>query len=91
MKVHPIQINYKRTGSTQGCELCGAVEEPHTATAQAHADAANLSEIAQWNSMHLVHLVKAHLADVQASVSATGRSKEINVTEPDVRKKVTAG
>jgi hypothetical protein len=88
MNMHPVQFNYQRTGNEQTRGLCGA-REVWSTVGKAQAEK-SLSEVAQWNTLHLVHLVKEHLTDVQASLSTAGRAQEVALTEPDVRKKVTA-
>ncbi len=87
MKLHPILLMYRRSEAGQECLLCGAGETWLTARAKSHASA-NLSEVEQWNIVHLIHLVQKHLADVHETFLPAGRAKE--VTEAEVRKQVTA-
>lgn len=71
VRVHPIQLEYSVTkDDKQTCNLCGA-EELWTAKNQptVHGDALK-------RSLHLIHLVKDHLPDVQATFSPAERRKE---------------
>ncbi|MGH3720081.1 MAG: hypothetical protein ACRDRI_14815 [Pseudonocardiaceae bacterium] len=73
VSVHPIQREFSLAGGKQSCRLCGA-EERWTASAEPLIQGPALQR-----TLHLVHLVRAHLADVQATFSATERKKEITV------------
>ena len=89
MKVHPVQLNYTRFDGVQKCGLCNATEEWKTGVRNSET-LENLSEVQQWNSLHLVHLTKEHLSDVQASLTRAGRAEEITISETEVRKRVHA-
>ena len=71
VRVHPIQQAFTVTDDAQVCDLCGA-EEFWTATTIPAVSAGVIPR-----SIHLVHLVKEHLADVQATFSPKGRSEEV--------------
>ncbi|MGQ0774181.1 MAG: hypothetical protein ACT4NY_07155 [Pseudonocardiales bacterium] len=73
VRVHPIQRKFILTGGKQSCALCGA-EERWTAQAEPPIQGPALQR-----TLHLVHLVKAHLADVQATFAPTERKKEVTV------------
>lgn len=73
ISVHPIQREFALADGKQVCRLCGA-EERWTAQAGSPIQGAALQR-----TLHLVHLVKAHLPDVQATFSAAERKKEITV------------
>lgn len=62
IRVHPIQLAYKAKMHDVICELCGRCS-PRT---NAHP-----------RVTHLVHLVKEHLPEVQATFSLKGRSEEV--------------
>lgn len=71
-RVHPIQLAYS-VGDEQTCNLCGAVEQ-WTASAAPGIDGPALHR-----TLHLVHLVRAHLADVQVSLHPDERKKEVTI------------
>lgn len=71
--MHPIQREFALTDGKQVCRLCGA-EERWTAQAEPPIQGPALQR-----TLHLVHLVRAHLADVQATFSAAERKEEITV------------
>ncbi|HWR48910.1 MAG TPA: hypothetical protein VN327_15065 [Pseudonocardiaceae bacterium] len=73
VSVHPIQREFTLTDGKQICRLCGA-EERWTANAEPLIQGPALQR-----TLHLVHLVRAHLADVQATFSSGERKKEITV------------
>jgi hypothetical protein len=75
ISVHPVQREFALTDGQQVCRLCGA-EERWTAQAEPLIQGPALQR-----TLHLVHLVKAHLADVQATFSVAERKKEITVHE----------
>ena len=62
VRVHPIQRAFTTQDGTQTCDKCGA-EEVWTAKFKP-----DLPQTVIARSLHLVHLVKAHLPDVQASL-----------------------
>jgi len=73
ISVHPIQREFALMDGKQVCRLCGA-EERWTAQAEPPIQGPALQR-----TLHLVHLVRAHLADVQATFSAVERKKEIMI------------
>jgi hypothetical protein len=73
VSVHPIQRQFTVADGKQSCLLCGA-EERWTAQAEPLIQGPALQR-----TLHLVHLVRAHLADVQATFSSAERKKEIGV------------
>ncbi|MBV9011519.1 MAG: hypothetical protein JO272_05615 [Pseudonocardiales bacterium] len=75
ISVHPVQREFAVADGQQVCRLCGA-EERWTAHAEPPIQGPALQR-----TLHLVHLVRAHLADVQATFSAAERKKEITVHE----------
>jgi hypothetical protein len=75
ISVHPIQREFALTNGRQVCRLCGA-EERWTAQAEPPIQGAALQR-----TLHLVHLVRAHLAEVQATFSAAERKKEITISD----------
>lgn len=66
MKVHPIQQNYRLGARGVVCGLCGADNTPR------HGDTPP-------RVTHLVHLVREHLAEVQATFSPKERQNEIEI------------
>ncbi len=74
VRVHPIQLEYSvAKDDTQKCNLCGAEERwtsKHQPTVFGDAMKRSL------HLVHLVHLVKNHLPDVQATFSPAERQKE---------------
>lgn len=63
-RMHPIQLNYRTGARGVVCGLCGADNvSKHPETPD--------------RVTHLVHLVREHLADVQATFSPKGRSEEV--------------
>jgi hypothetical protein len=75
ISVHPVQREFALRDCQQVCRLCGA-EERWTAQAEPPIQGPALQR-----TLHLVHLVKAHLADVQATFSTAERKNEIAVHE----------
>jgi hypothetical protein len=75
ISVHPMQREFALRDGQQVCRLCG-VEERWTAQAEPPIQGPALQR-----TLHLVHLVKAHLADVQATFSTAERHKEITISE----------
>jgi hypothetical protein len=76
--MHPIQRQYTRSGSTQTCGLCGVEESWSAATEPA------LTGDALHRTLHLAHLVKEHLVEVQQSFSASGRAQEIKFSDDEL-------
>ncbi|MBB5159714.1 hypothetical protein BJ970_007313 [Saccharopolyspora phatthalungensis] len=71
VRVHPIQLEYSvAKDDKQTCNLCGA-EERWTSKQQPTVFGDALKR-----SLHLVHLVRNHLPDIQATFSAAERKKE---------------
>lgn len=62
IKVHPIQLAYTKTDDTQTCSLCG-FKEVWTAKCRP-----NVTQDVIDRGLHLAHLVRSHLPDVQASL-----------------------
>ena len=75
IRVHPVQREFALRDGQQVCGLCGA-EERWTAQAEPPIEGPALQR-----TLHLVHLVRAHLADVQATFATAERNKEITVSE----------
>lgn len=75
VRMHPIQREFTLAGGKQSCNLCGA-EERWTARAESPVQGPALQR-----TLHLVHLVKAHLSDVQATFAPTERKKEVTVQD----------
>ena len=73
VRVHPIQQAFTVTDDAQVCDLCGA-EEFWTATTIPAVPGGVITR-----SVHLVHLVREHLADVERANSAAGLAEEITV------------
>ncbi|MGW3472194.1 hypothetical protein [Saccharopolyspora spinosa] len=74
VRVHPIQLEYSvAKDDTQTCNLCGA-EERWTSKQQPTVFGDALKR-----SLHLVHLVKAHLPDVQNTFTPAERKKEKDI------------
>lgn len=71
LRVHPIQREFSLVNGRQSCNLCGA-EERWTAQAAPPTQGPALQR-----TLHLVHLVKAHLKDVQATFTPMERKKEV--------------
>lgn len=64
IRVHPIQQNYRGSSNAVVCGLCQEVSAPKNPETPARVT-------------HMVHLVREHLAEVQASLSKKGRSEEV--------------
>lgn len=71
VKVHPLQLEYTTKSGTQTCNLCGT-EEKWTAQHQPTTEGEALNR-----SLHLVHLVKDHLPEVQKTFTNAERAKEV--------------
>ncbi len=71
IRVHPIQLKYHvgRDGK-QTCKLCGAEERWRS------KQRPTVSGDALKRTVHLVHLMKEHISDVQSTFSARERKKE---------------
>lgn len=71
VRVHPIQLKYKvAKDGKQTCTLCGSTER------WTSKNEPTVSGDALKRSVHLVHLVQKHLADIQSTFSAQERKKE---------------
>jgi len=75
ISAHPIQREFALLDGQQVCRLCGA-EERWTAQAEPPIQGPALQR-----TLHLVHLVRAHVADVQATFSAAERKKDITISD----------
>ncbi|MFB9430144.1 hypothetical protein [Streptoalloteichus tenebrarius] len=75
VKIHPIQQTFTLSGDNvkvkQTCDFCGA-EERWTSPVQPA-----ITGTALRRTVHLVHLVKHHRQEVQATFSAKERANEI--------------
>lgn len=76
VRLHPLQQQYKHSGGAQYCTVCGA-QEQWTAATQPTVQGAKYDR-----ALHLTHLVREHLADLQSTFSAAERKKEQSVTDP---------
>jgi hypothetical protein len=78
VRVHPIQLQYAHDQSQQTCKLCGEREQW---TAQAQP---TVQGPAYDRTLHLIHLVKSHLAQLQETFSAAERKQETTVEDEPV-------
>ncbi|MFR9730329.1 hypothetical protein ACL03H_13965 [Saccharopolyspora sp. MS10] len=75
VRIHPVQLDYQHSGGTQACSLCGAQEKWDSA-AQPTVQGA-----AYDRSLHLAHLVREHLTEVQDTFSTAERTKEKTIDD----------
>lgn len=73
VRIHPLQQEYRHSGGGQFCKLCGA-QEQWTAAAQPTVQGA-----AYDRSLHLTHLAREHLEDLQGTFSGAERKKEKSI------------
>lgn len=73
IKVHPVQLAYSTKGRVQTCNLCGA-EETWTASVPPLVTGDALAR-----TLHMVHLVKSHLSEVQQTFTPAERAKEVSL------------
>lgn len=72
MKVHPSQLAYSRKNGAQTCDYCG-IREQWNAKAQPTVQGEALHR-----SIHLAHMVSAHLDIVNHSFTAAGAAEEVS-------------
>ena len=70
VRIHPIQLDYEHSGGGQVCGLCGA-QEKWSSAAQP-----TVQGPAYDRSLHLSHLVREHLEQVQGTFSNAERAEE---------------
>lgn len=66
VRMHPIQLNYQDDGDVVVCGLCQEISAPKNPSTPARVT-------------HMVHLVKAHLKDVEHANSRKGVTEEVEV------------
>ncbi|HWE90301.1 MAG TPA: hypothetical protein VG317_12645 [Pseudonocardiaceae bacterium] len=75
VRVHPIQLEYSVSGGRQTCSRCGA-EETWTASVEPTVSGPRLHR-----TLHLVHLVREHYADLTGTFAPAERKKESTVAD----------
>ncbi len=75
VRIHPIQLDFEHSGGGQVCKLCGAREQ-WSAAAQP-----TVQGPAYDRSLHLSHLVREHLDQVQDTFSNAERAKEQRIDD----------
>lgn len=78
LRMHPIQREYTQAGAEQTCNLCGA-QERWTAALEPTVTGEALRR-----TLHLVHLVKEHLPEIQGTFTPSGRKQEIQVSDEEL-------